>query len=97
FIYGGLMGDSDIVVFHKVGNIVQLLAKNQVYFASDGKPQARAVAEAFSDSLIAAVPVASQPHPERKGVLIDVNMLLLSDIPSANGLLERTYRQPYSF
>ena len=97
FIYGGLMGDSDIVEFHKVGNSVQLIAKNQVYFASQGRPQARAVAEAFTDSLVAAVPVASQPHPERKSVLIDLNALLLSDIPSANGLLERTYRQMYSF
>ena len=76
FIYGGLMGDSEIVEFHRVGNTVQLLAKNQIYFASQGKPQARAVAEAFSDSLIAAVPVASQPHPERKSVLIEVNALL---------------------
>ena len=97
FIYGGLMGDSDVVEFHKVGNTVQLLAKNQVYFASQGKPQARSVAEAFSDSLIAAVPLASQPHPERKSVLIEANALLLSDIPSANGILERTYRQPYGF
>src|SRR5437868_8937026 len=97
FIYGGLMGDSDIVEFHKMGNTVQLVAKNQVYFASQGKPQARAVAEAFTDSLVAAVPLASQPHPERKSVLIDLNQLLLSDIPGANGFLERTYRQMYSF
>jgi hypothetical protein len=46
---------------------------------------------------MAAVPVASQPHPERKSVLIEANALLLSDIPSANGILERTYRQPYGF
>ena len=97
FIYGGLMGDSDIVEFHRMGNTIQLIAKNQVYFASQGKPQARAVAEAFTDSLVAAVPVASQPHPERKSVLIDLNALMLSDIPGANGFLERTYRQMYSF
>jgi Met-zincin/Domain of unknown function (DUF5117)/Domain of unknown function (DUF5118) len=97
FIYGGLMGDSDIVVFHRMGNTIQLIAKNEVYFASQGKPQARAVAEAFTDSLVAAAPVASQPHPERKSTLIDLNALMLSDIPGANGFLERTYRQGYSF
>ena len=97
FIYGGLMGDSDIVEFHRMGNTIQLIAKNEVYFASEGKPQTRAVAEAFTDSLVAAVPVASQPHPERKSVLIDLNALMLSDIPGANGFLERTYRQMYSF
>jgi hypothetical protein len=97
FIFGGLMGRSHIVEFHRVGNNVQLLAKNVEYFASEGKPQARAVAEAFTDSLLGAVPVASQPHPERKSVLIEANALLLADIPNANGLLERTYRQSYSF
>ena len=97
FIYGGLMGDSDIVVFHRMGNTIQLIAKNEVYFASQGKPQARAVAEAFTDSLVAAAPVASQPHPERKSVLVDLNALVLSDIPGANGFLERTYRQGYTF
>ncbi|MEO5764147.1 MAG: zinc-dependent metalloprotease, partial [Casimicrobiaceae bacterium] len=97
FIFGGLMGDSEIVEFHRVGNIVQLLARNQVYFASEGKPQQRAVAEAFSDSLLAAVPVASQPHPERKSILIELNALLLVDIPGGNGVLERAYRQPYNF
>jgi len=93
FIFGGLMGHSHIVEFHKVGHNVQLLAKNTEYFASTGKPQERAVAEAFTDSLLGAVPVASQPHPERKSVLIEANALLLTDIPGGNGLLERTYRQ----
>jgi hypothetical protein len=97
FIFGGLMGRSHIVEFHKVGNNVQLLAKNTEYFASTGKPQERAVSEAFTDSLLGAVPVASQPHPERKSVLIEANALLLTDIPGGNGLLERTYRQSYSF
>ena len=95
FIFGGLMGQSHIVEFHKVGNNVQLLAKNTEYFASAGKPQERAVSEAFTDSLLAAVPLASQPHPERKSVLIEANALLLADIPGGNGLLERTYRQSY--
>jgi Met-zincin/Domain of unknown function (DUF5117) len=97
FIFGGLMGRSHIVEFHRVGNNVQLLAKNTEYFASMGKPQERAVSEAFTDSLLGAVPVASQPHPERKSVLIEANALLLTDIPGGNGLLERTYRQSYSF
>ncbi|HVO89725.1 MAG TPA: DUF5118 domain-containing protein, partial [Casimicrobiaceae bacterium] len=48
WLYAGLMGESQIVEFHKVGHNVQLIAKNTEYFASEGKPQARAVAEAFS-------------------------------------------------
>ena len=41
--------------------------------------------------------MASQPHPERKGVLIEVNALLLADIPGANGDSRADYRQSYSF
>ena len=96
-IFGGLMGRSHIVEFHRVGNNVQLLAKNEEFFASAGKPQERAVAEAFTDSLLASAPVSSAPHPERKSVLIEANALLLTDIPGGNGFLERAYRQSYSF
>jgi hypothetical protein len=95
--YGGLLGDSYVVRFHKVGTQVQLLAVNTTYFAAAGTPEARAVAQAFSDSLLASAAVVSQPHPTRKSVLIEANALLFTDIAGANGALERTYRQPYSF
>ena len=98
FFFGGLMGESHIVYFHRLGTThVQLLARNTSYFAQPNTPQARAVSEAFSDSLLAAAPVVSQPHPERKSILIEANMLLFADIPGANGALERAFRQGYSF
>ena len=83
------MNDSHLVAFRKVGTQVQLIALNMRYFAQPKTPQALGVREAFSDSLLASVPVVSQPHPERKSVLIEVNALLLADIPGANGDLER--------
>ena len=43
----------------------------------------------FTDSLLASAPVVSQPHPERKSVLIEANALLLTDIPGADAVLER--------
>ena len=100
-IFGGAMtypiGLSQIVVFHKHGQTVQLIAKNVKYTARAGTPEARAVAAGFSDSLLSVAPIASQPHPERKSVLIDANALLLADLPAAASMLERTYRQPYGF
>jgi hypothetical protein len=96
--FGGMMGASHIVYFHRLGTTqVQLLARNTNYFAQPNTPQARGVSDAFSDSLLAAAPVASQPHPERKSILIEANILLFADIPGANGALERAYRQGYSF
>ena len=100
-IFGGAMnypiGVAQVVVFHKHGQTVQLIAKNVKYTAKPGTPEARAVAAGFSDSLLAVAPIASQPSSERKSVLIDANALLLSDIPAGAAMLERTYHQPYGF
>jgi len=100
-IFGGAMnypiGVAQVVVFHKHGQTVQLIAKNVKYTAKPGTPEARAVAAGFSDSLLAVAPIASQPSHENKSLLIDANALLLSDIPAGAAMLERTYRQPYGF
>jgi hypothetical protein len=97
FLFGGLMGPSHLAEWHKVGNNVQLVALNETYFATPQTPEARAVADAFSNSLLAAAPVVSQPEPATHGVLAELNVLLLADIPGGNGELERAYRQPYAF
>jgi hypothetical protein len=100
-IFGGSMtypiGVAQIVSFHKHGHSVQLIAKNVKYTAKPGTPEARAVAAGFSDSLLAVAPIASQPEPERKSVLIDANALLLADIPGGAAVLEQAYHQPYGF
>ncbi|MCC6196183.1 MAG: zinc-dependent metalloprotease [Burkholderiales bacterium] len=91
--FGGPM----IVAFRKVGASVQLIARNVKYTAQAGTPEARAVADAFSDSLLATAPVVSQPHPERKSVLIEANTLFFADLPGAAPRLEAAYRQSYAF
>ena len=97
FLLGGLMGRSHLAELRKVGGTVQLVARNEHYFAQPKTPEATAVADAFSDSLLASAPVASLPHPERKSVLVELNALLFADIPGAYAILDRTYRQPYAF
>lgn len=88
---------SYIVEFHRLGNLVQLIAKNSQFFAAAGTPQARAVRESTSDSLLSAVMVVSQPHPEKKSILIDANSLLLADIPGGSTALEAAYHIAYGF
>ena len=73
-------GGPAIVVFRKVGNNVQLVARNVKYTAQAGTPEARAVEDAFSDSLLATAPVVAQPHPERKSILVEANSLFFADI-----------------
>jgi hypothetical protein len=95
-IYAGLMGDTHVVYFKKIGNHVQLIAQNLRFRAKEGTPVARAVERSYSDSLLASAPVVSQPHPDSKAILIEAGALMLSDIPGASTDLERAFRLPYA-
>ncbi|MRW87335.1 DUF5117 domain-containing protein [Pseudoduganella sp. FT26W] len=94
-IYGSQMGMSQVVVFHRIGNLVQMIAKNTDFGAKGGTPQALAVQQAFSDSLLAIAPVASGPNPQSKSILVEANALLFGDIPSMTTKLETAFRMPY--
>ena len=96
FFWPGLMGGSQVVELRKVGNNIQLIAKNLKVRAPANTPLATALAESYSDSLLATAPVASAPHPERKSVLVDANVLLGGDITGAQTRLEASYRLSYS-
>ena len=86
-----------LVEFRKVGNLVQMIAKNTRYVAKEGTPLARAAEQSFTDSLLGSAPVVSSPHPERKSVLIEANQLFITDLPGDSTNLEAAYKAPYSF
>ncbi len=103
WVLGGLMldqvngaGGTQVVEFVRVHNQVRLQARNTDVVARPGTPEARAVAAAYSASLLGSTAVASQPHPERKSVLIEANPLFLSDLPGIGLLLQRNLRQGYA-
>ena len=94
-LVGSTMGPNWLASFVKVGSAqIQLLALNTEHVAT-GAAQQLALAQNFSRSLLASMPVASAPHPESKAVLVDA-VFLLSDIPSYGRALEATFRLPYS-
>jgi hypothetical protein len=102
WVLGGLMafpingaGGSQVVEFVRVHNQVRLQARNTEVTAKPGTPEARAVASSYSNSLIGATPVASQPHPDRKSVLIEANALFLNDLMGVGMMLQRGLRQGY--
>jgi len=72
-----------------------MIAKNVAFGAQGGTPQALAVQQAYSDSLIAIAPVSSGPNPLNRAVLVDANVLLFGDIPSMTTRLETAFRMPY--
>jgi hypothetical protein len=96
FFLPGLMGREHVVVLRRHGNQVQLVARNLHARAPEGTPLARALAESYSDSLLAAAPLAAAPHPERKSLLVDATALLGGDLGGVQTLLETAYRMPYA-
>lgn len=91
--YASQMGPDVMAEWRRVGNTIQLVALNTRFRAEGGGK--RAVEEAFSPSLLAAGPVASADHPERKSFLVDAG-LLLTDIPGMSTRMEAAFRLPYS-
>ncbi len=96
-VYGGMMGPGHVAQFRKLGNNVQFIARNMQFGAKAGSPIAAAVGEAFSDSLLGSAAVASQPHPERKSVLVELNALLLTDLPAASYFAYGVHQRGYVF
>ena len=103
WVLGGLMayavngaGGPQVVEFVRVHGQVRLQARNTEITAREGTPEARAVADAYSHSLLGATPVVSLPHPERKSVLVEANGLFLSDLQGIGMMLQRGLRQGYA-
>jgi hypothetical protein len=102
YFLGGLMALSaggsggQAVEFSRVYNQVRLVARNQMATAAPNTPEARALEVALSPSLLSSSPVASQPHPDRKSVLVEANALFLTDMLALGPYLQRTFRQNYN-
>ncbi|HSN32318.1 MAG TPA: zinc-dependent metalloprotease, partial [Ideonella sp.] len=92
----GAATEEQLVEFRRIHNQVQLIARNAEFVAPAGTPEGRAVAAAFSPSLLGSAFVASQPDPESKAVLIEANGLFLSDMLGLGQALQRHYRQGYN-
>jgi hypothetical protein len=103
WVLGGLMafpvngaGGPQLVEFVRVHNQVRLQARNTDVTAKAGTPEALAVADSYSHSLIGSTPVASQAHPDRKSVLVEAGGLFVNDMLGIGMMLQRGLRQGYS-
>ena len=103
WVLGGLMalpvngaGGAQVVEFVRVHNQMRLQARNTDVMAAAGSPEARAVADSYSNSLLASVAVASAPHPDRKSVLVEANGIFLGDMLGIGMMLQRGLRQGYA-
>ncbi len=103
WVFGGQMigrtgpaGRAQVMALRRVHQQVQLVALNPQYLAQAGTPQARAVAAAFTESLLSSAVLASQPHPQTGALLVDAGPLFLGDLLALSSSLQRRYRQTYS-
>ncbi|MDO9091445.1 MAG: zinc-dependent metalloprotease [Rubrivivax sp.] len=93
--FPGLMGREHMVVLRRVGNSVQLVARNLLARAPAGTPLAQAVAESYSDSLLGVATLAASPHLQNKALLVDAAMLFGGDLVGMQTALESATRMPY--
>ncbi len=94
-LYAAAMGPSWLVQFRQVGKQVQLVAAQTDFRGERDPASARAVRQAFSDSLVGSTVVASAPHPDSKAVLVDASFLL-GDLAGYSTNLEFAYRLPFA-
>ncbi|MEK8044952.1 zinc-dependent metalloprotease [Ideonella margarita] len=94
-LYASQMGPAWMVEFRRVGNNIQLLARNTEFRPGADAASRQTVQQAFSDSLLASAPVASAAHPDRKSVLVDASFLL-ADLMGYSTRLEAAFRLPYN-
>ncbi|MCU0550753.1 MAG: zinc-dependent metalloprotease [Leptolyngbya sp. Prado105] len=94
-LYSGLPIGDFLFTFRRVNNNIQFVVPN-IYFRSErGLPIERSIARSFSDSVLEALPIRSI-HAERKSFLVELNPLLLSDLPGLLPVLSATLGGSYS-
>ncbi|MBI4835467.1 MAG: zinc-dependent metalloprotease [Planctomycetes bacterium] len=97
FFDSASMEDSFPFIFRKVNKTIQFIHKNVYYTADKSSPFYKAIERGVSDSLMGSAKIESAPHPETKGILIDLGNLFLQDFPLVSFILSEYAKQDYSF
>ena len=85
-IYSGMPLQDFLFYFRRVNNNIHFVVRNVNFRVSSGSPQARSLDRSFSDSVLYSIPIKSI-HPKRKSILIDLEDLLLKDLPGLSTAL----------
>ncbi len=97
-LYSAIMMGSAVFQWRQVGQRVQLVQRNLRFRAQPGTPTSRGVERSFSDSVLASAKLASEPHPERKSVLIDLGDIFLGgDVFDLASGLKQAYQGGFKY
>jgi hypothetical protein len=78
-------GEDWIFVLRKVGKKVHVVRRNVRFKATKGKPEAGAVAKAYSDSVLFSLPILTKGP--KGGDLVDMTPIFFSDLPQISQVL----------
>ena len=95
FIYPAMMLQEYVVSFHRSGKNIQLIHKNLLFGANESSSLHKPASLAVPDALIGRAKILSQPHPERKSLLVNMSDLFLKDLEGLALFLKSTYKSPY--
>jgi Met-zincin/Domain of unknown function (DUF5117) len=86
-LYSGLPLGDFLFKLRRVNNNVQFVVPNTYFRADQGTPRQRSIERSFSDSVLQTLPIRSI-HEKRKSLLVELNPLLLGDLPGLGEALE---------
>jgi hypothetical protein len=95
FIYPADMLPEYLVAFHRIGKSVQLIHKNTLFRADPASSLHRPAAVAVPDAVVGQAKIESQPHPDRKSVLVDLGSIFLGDLEGLSPFLKVLFEVPY--
>jgi len=95
FLLASMMAGEVPVYFKRIGDNVQLLMKNSRFQALRNAEADRAVAKSFSDSLAGNAGVVSEPDPDTKAVLVDLEPFFIADIEGLSPFMAEVLKAPY--
>ncbi len=97
FIYPSDMLQEYVVAFHKNGKTMQLIHRNTLFRADESSSMSRPAARAAPDAIVGQAKIESQPHPDRKSVLVDLASIFVGDLEGMGSALKQVFEAPYSF
>ncbi|HEU4402498.1 MAG TPA: zinc-dependent metalloprotease [Candidatus Polarisedimenticolia bacterium] len=97
FLYPADMLPEYPVAFHRVGKTLQLIHRNALFRASASSTLHAPASVAAPDAIVGTAKIESQPHPERKSVLVDLGALFLNDLEGMSLTLKTLFEAPYQF
>ncbi|MDZ8135457.1 MAG: zinc-dependent metalloprotease [Nostoc sp. DedQUE04] len=92
-VYSGLPLSDFIFYFQRVNNRLHFVVRN-LKFRTDNIPEQRSLARSFSDSVLYSLEIATI-DPKSKNILLDLNGLLMQDLPGLTPILKYSLQADY--